>query len=116
MKRIASSSVGVLQGSRVMFADFAVGGMMWTGQGERESRHFITFTEAFLSPPAVHVSISMWDIDHQHNARGDVTAEGISATGFQLVFRTWGDSRIARVRVDWMAIGALPSDDDWQLD
>ena len=115
MKRIASSSVGILQGSRVLFADFAVGGMMWTGQGERESRHLVTFAEAFVAPPTVHVSISMWDVDNQHNARADISAEHVSEIGFQLVFRTWGDSRIARVRADWMAIGAAKDEDDWQL-
>ena len=98
-----------------MFADFAVGGMMWTGQGERESRHLIQFSEPFVSLPAVHVSIAMWDMDHKHNARADIMAENISETGFDLVFRTWGDSRIARVRADWMAIGAVKDEDDWQL-
>lgn len=98
-----------------MFADFAVGGMMWTGQGERESRHFIRFSEPFASLPAVHVAIAMWDMDHKHNARADIIAENISETGFDLVFRTWGDSRIARVRADWMAIGAVKDEDDWQL-
>ena len=37
MRRLGSS-IGILQGSRVLFSDFADGGQMWTGQGERESR------------------------------------------------------------------------------
>jgi hypothetical protein len=116
MKRIASSSIGILQGSRLLFSDFVDGGVMWTGKDERESRHVITFREAFSKLPSVHVSISMWDMDHRHNARADLTAEKITLTGFQLVFRTWGDTRIARVRGDWMAIGAVKSDDDWEVD
>ena len=33
-------------------------------------------------------------------------AEGISPEGFEIVFRTWGDTKVARVRVAWQAIGA----------
>jgi hypothetical protein len=115
MKRITTGKVGIQQGSRVLFSDFADGGVMWTGQGDRESRHVITFKEPFVGPPAVMVSISMWDIDHKHNSRADVTSEKITREGFQLVFRTWGDTRVARVRVDWTAIGADRDEDDWEL-
>lgn len=115
MKRIGSGSVGIQQGSRVLFSDFADGGAMWTGQGDRESRHVITFKEAFDQPPAVMVSISMWDIDNKHNSRADITAERVTLKGFDLVFRTWADTRVARVRADWMAIGAVKSDDDWDV-
>ena len=52
---------------------------------------------------------------HKHNARADITAENITERGFHLVFRTWGDTRVARVRADWMAIGAVKSEDDWEL-
>jgi hypothetical protein len=31
------------------------------------------------------------------------------------VFRTWGDTRIARVRIAWMAIGELSEGDDWDV-
>ncbi len=115
MKRISSSSVGIDQGTRVLFSDFADGGVMWTGQGDRESRHVIKFKEVFSDPPSVMVSISMWDIDLKHNARADITAENITVKGFHLVFRTWGDTRVARVRADWMAIGAVQGEDDWEL-
>jgi hypothetical protein len=115
MKRISSGSVGIEQGSRVLFSDFADGGVMWTGQGARESRHVVAFKEAFSEPPSVMASMSMWDIDHKHTSRADITAENITDTGFHLVFRTWGDTRVARVRAEWMAIGAVKSEDDWEL-
>jgi len=35
--------------------------------------------------------------------------------GFDLVFRTWGDTKVARVRIGWIAIGPVKSDDDWEL-
>jgi hypothetical protein len=31
MKRISAGRVGILQGSRVLFSDYADGGVMWTG-------------------------------------------------------------------------------------
>lgn len=116
MKRMTRGAIGVLQGSRVLFSDFADGGAMWTGQGSRESRFIVTFDESFAEPPAVMVGLSMWDIDQKHNSRADISAELISETGFHIVFRTWGDTRVARVRADWTAIGAIRDDDDWVLE
>ncbi len=114
MKRI-SSAVGIVQGSRVLFSDFADDGVMWTGNGPRESRHLVGFKQPFSDVPAVMVGISMWDMDNKANSRADITAENITATGFHLVFRTWGDTRVARVRADWTAIGPLRDEDDWDV-
>lgn len=100
----------------MLFSDFAHGGVMWTGEGKRESRHAITFREGFVEPPAVIVGLSMWDMDNGTNARADISAENVGNGGFDLVFRTWGDSRIARVRADWTAIGAIRDEDDWDVD
>jgi hypothetical protein len=115
MRRFPTGSFGVVQGSRVLFADYADGGVMWTGSGSRESRHIVTFKETFRDLPAVHVSISMWDTDHESNARVDLTAENISPSGFHLVFKTWSDTRIARLRADWIAFGSVQDEDDWDI-
>ncbi len=115
MRRITTSSIGVAQGSRVLFSDFADGGVMWTGQGARESRFVVTFKEPFVDVPAVTVGISMWDLDQKTNSRADISAEAVTATGFHIVFRTWGDTRVARIRADWMAIGAVRDEDDWDV-
>jgi hypothetical protein len=45
-----------------------------------------------------------------------VQCEDITESGFAIVFRTWGDTKVARVRVAWQAIGELPHVDDWDLD
>lgn len=89
---------------------------MWTGTGPRESRHRQSFAESFAEPPLVQLGLSMWDIDHRAHSRVDLRAEAIDCTGFDLVFRTWGDSRIARARADWTAFGTLDDADDWQVD
>lgn len=116
MKRITTGGVGVEQGSRVLFSDFADGGQMWTGQGNRDSRHIVSFKEVFAEVPSVMVGISMWDMDQKSNDRADISAENITVTGFHLVFRTWGDTRVARIRADWMAIGPVRDEDDWDVD
>ncbi len=115
MKRMRSNSVGVEQGNVELFSDFATGGDMWTGSGARERRKWIAFSEPFRSTPAVHVTLSLWDMDSDANVRADIVAEKVDTTGFELVFCTWGDTRVARVRMSWMAIGELPNEDDFEL-
>ena len=36
--------------------------------------HAITFKPPFTELPAVMLAISMWDTDHAHNTRADLTA------------------------------------------
>jgi hypothetical protein len=115
MNRISGDNLGITQGSRMLFSDYIDDGPMWAGQGDRETRSTIKFAEEFARVPIVHVSIGLWDMDHKHNIRADITAEKITTKGFDVVFRTWGDTRIARMRVDWIAIGALHSEENWQL-
>ncbi len=114
MKRI-SGAIGIDQGSRILFNDFAHDGAMWTGDGPREVRQFQPFSQPFLEPPVVMVGVSMWDIDRKTNSRLDISADAISAEGFEIVFRTWGDTRIARIRADWTAIGPVRGEDEWDV-
>ena len=88
---------------------------MWRGEGARQSRATVAFNGTFVAPPHVQVSISMWDISNNTNSRVDVQSEDITETGFQIVFRTWNDTQVARIRVSWTAIGELPNDDGWDL-
>ena len=116
MKRIRSHLVGIDQGSVLMFSDYEDGGAMWTGHGRRELRKHCAFSQPYAAAPSEQVTLSMWDMDQKSNQRADLTAENITPTGFDLVFRTWGDTRVARVRAGWLAIGpADGNDDDWQL-
>ena len=115
MKQVSSSLIGIDEGDDVLFSDFEDDGEMWTGSGPRERRKAVKFGRAFHKAPSVFVALSMWDMDNAANARADVTAENGTQKGFDVVFRTWGDTRVARARVRWMAIGALPNDDDWDV-
>lgn len=115
MKQLSANAIGIDQGNAEVFSEFSDGGDMWTGQGTRERRKYVRFSQRFKSRPVVHVSLSMWDMDQAANARADIAAEKISEDGFELVFRTWSDTRVARVRMNWMAIGEIPNVDDWDL-
>lgn len=108
-------TIGIDQGDVVLFSDFEQDGLMWTGEGAREARAQIKFSEPFIAPPAVRAGLTMWDISHNTNARVDITTEDVSETGFVILFRTWGDTRIARVRVGWQAIGPVRDEDDWDI-
>lgn len=115
MKRINSHCIGVDQGSTILFSDFEHGGEMWAGSGARSTRSTVTFSQPFTAAPSVHVSISMWDLDQKTNFRADISSEDVTETGFVILFKTWGDTRVARIRADWTAIGPLRHEDDWDL-
>ncbi|MEH6835889.1 MULTISPECIES: H-type lectin domain-containing protein [Falsihalocynthiibacter] len=115
MRRFQNHQLGIDQGSLVLFSDFQHDGNMWTGEGQREHREAVSFSTAFRTPPVVQISISMWDFDSATNQRGDLTTEKVSTEGFVAVFKTWGDTRIARIRVDWTAVGELENEDDWDV-
>jgi hypothetical protein len=115
MKKYVGSLIGVDQGNEEVFSDFASGGEMWTGAGARERRKTVRFSEPFRSVPSVQVALSLWDMDSAANVRADIAADRVTEAGFQLVFRTWADTRVARVRMTWIAIGEVTSEDDWEL-
>ncbi|MEM8774395.1 MAG: H-type lectin domain-containing protein [Pseudomonadota bacterium] len=115
MKYLVNQTIGIAQGENALFSDYEDGGDMWTGQGPRERRKAVVFKEPFKAPPSVQVSLSMWDMDSANNARADVTADTITEKGFEVVFKTWGDTRVARARVSWIAIGPVVHEDDWEL-
>ena len=115
MKKLRSSLVGVDSGDEVLFQDFEDGGEMWTGRGQRERRRRIKFSEKYTSEPTVQLSISLFDMDAGSILRADLTAESVTLDGFDMVFRTWGDTKVARVRVAWTAFGELEGDDMWDV-
>ncbi len=115
MKRLKSNLIGVERGDIALFSDFEDEGEMWSGNGARERRKKIRFSETYAAVPTVHVTLSLWDIDSAHNVRAEVVSEKVTKHGFDLVFRTWGDTRVARVRMSWMSIGELPNEDNWEL-
>ncbi len=116
MKRFGHAAVGIANGEAEVFSAFDNGGEMWTGSGPRAERCRVTFDEPFLDPPSVHLAFSMWDVEAGANQRMDLKAENITAEGFDICFRTWGDTHVARARAAWMAIGPVRYEDDWHTE
>ena len=115
MIRLNSHAIGIDQGDVILFSDYQHNGLMWTGDGPRQTRAYVRFATPFQSPPAVNIGLTMWDVSNAANARADVQAEDITALGFAILFKTWGDTKIARVRVGWQAIGPVSDDEDWDV-
>ncbi len=115
MMRFGPASVGVDRGAEILFSACDDGGEMWTGSGPRIVRKRLTFSEPFVDAPVVHVALGMWDTDRDSNQRLDVYADRITAASFEIVFRTWGDSRVARVRAEWFAIGPVAHEGDFDV-
>lgn len=113
MRRLRSHLIGVDQGELLLFSDFDSGGVMWTGAGPREARADIVFSEPFREVPAVTVWPAMLDVSHATNFRTDLSASEVTREGFAAIFRTWGDTRVARVRLAWQAVGEVGDHDDW---
>lgn len=115
MRKLNSTLVGIDQGDIVLFSDFEDDGEMWTGEGPRASTTTVSFSEPYDDVPNVTVSVSMIDISNDAFTRFDVQAERITPQGFDIVFRTWGDSQVARARVAWQSIGPVANEDDWDI-
>ncbi|MBD3664367.1 H-type lectin domain-containing protein [Sulfitobacter aestuariivivens] len=115
MRKLRSHTVGVDSGEVVLFSDYEDGGEMWTGRGQRERRRHIRFSESYRAPPNVQLALSLWDVDASTTMRVDLQPEAITKSGFDMVFRTWGDTRVARVRIAWTAIGEMADTDDWDV-
>ena len=115
MHKIDGRALGIEQGSALVFSDFDVEGDMWTGDGPRSRRLSVRFTERYRRKPLVQVHVAMWDMDVRFNQRAEIMAENISREGFEIVFKTWGDTKVARVAASWTAFGPTEYDDDWDL-
>lgn len=63
----------------------------------------VTFRREFSDIPKVIVSINYLDSDKDENTRVWVQPTDITTSGFVLQFRTWSDSRVFDVEVDWIA-------------
>jgi len=115
MKKFLTHPIGIDQGEAVVFSEFAAGGDMWIGAGPRERRATIRFNEVFRSVPVVQIGVSLWDVDTSSALRAELFADNITPEGFDAVFRTWSDTRIARIRVTWTATGEVSHPDDWEI-
>lgn len=115
MKTFEIGMVGVDQGEVTLFSDFENDGTMWSGEGARDARVAVAFSQPFGEIPVVTVAMSMFDASSGSNIRFDIQAEGVTPQGFDIVFRTWGDSKVARARASWQAIGPVTTEEVWDI-
>ena len=115
MKKMQNHLIGIDQGEVVLFSDFESGGPMWADEGPREVSKIVKFSSAFRKEPSVTVRLGMLDMSNKSFTRWDLRAQNVTETQFEIVFQTWADSKIARVRVAWQAIGEVAHDDDWDI-
>jgi hypothetical protein len=115
----ASRRLGFAMTSPVLPLSFAAGAARfdesqpgWTlldpGRDGGEFRTFagqVLFERVFKAPPLVHVGITGFDIDHRDNARLHVGISSIDEQGFRLELRTWWNTRLWSVELNWLAIG-----------
>ncbi|RVT86537.1 hypothetical protein DXV76_00110 [Rhodobacteraceae bacterium CCMM004] len=116
MQIVITGALGILQGREWMFSDFEEQGPMWRGAGVRRVTRVVAFDPPFAAAPAVHAGMGMWDTDQSTNGRGDIIVEDVTAESFSLAFQIWDDTRVARVRIDWIALGPVPDPEAWQVD
>ncbi|MBY6113308.1 H-type lectin domain-containing protein [Mameliella alba] len=78
---------------------------MWSGIGDRSLTKEIVFDFPFFRMPMITIGLIGIDSAHDQNLRFILEAQRVSEGGFLIVFRTWGDTHIARASVSWQAIG-----------
>ena len=76
------------------------------GSPERSFRSRVTFERSFTGTPLVHLGITGFDVSNQDSARVASRVENVSPEGFDIVLGTWLHTRVWRVDVNWLAIGA----------
>ncbi len=79
----------------------------WTlneGNGERTFTHRVVFKASFSNVPMVTVGLTGLDVS-SGASKVYVGAANIDATGFDLEVKTWADTRVWAVVVNWLTIG-----------
>jgi hypothetical protein len=75
------------------------------GDGVRTFTGRVTFEREFASPPVVQIGITGFDMDNGANARLNVGIMRVDGRGFEVELRTWWNSRLWSVDLNWIAIG-----------
>ena len=95
----------IFSGDEEMFYHVRDHGPMWEENGKRKVAKRIAFEKPFANPPQVSVSFSLLDSSKASNLRVWVQSEDVSTDQFTISVSTWGDTRLSKVRVAWLAHG-----------
>ena len=100
----APSEISILVGYQELFDHVDPNGEMWDGEGERDVRVRVEFDTPLERAPHVFLSVVQLDSSQAQNLRFQLLADSITNDGFDTVFRTWSDTRLASCLVQWMAM------------
>ncbi len=104
------TGVQIITASGELFNHVDKNGPLWAGDGDRQVRLKVRFVARFQRLPHIMLGICGMDSSCAQNLRFSLVAGHISVEGFEIVFKTWGDTKIARASINWSAIGqAVPS-------
>ncbi|MFN6395732.1 MAG: H-type lectin domain-containing protein [Aphanizomenon sp.] len=76
-----------------------------TGTGNREFTSHVDFKEAYAQKPVVVLAISGLDVLNAANNRITATATNVTPRGFDINYKTWANSQIWSVFLNWTAFG-----------
>ncbi len=78
---------------------------MWAENGGRSVFRTVYLKEKFATAPMVHAGICLLDGSKGANMRIAIKVSNIKSDEFSAGVITWDDTRLARVSVNWIAIG-----------
>ena len=67
--------------------------------------HCVQFDTPFSNIPIVHVGLSGFDIDNRDSARISVHTATVTSNAFDLVIKTWHNTRVYKAEISWIALG-----------
>lgn len=102
---VAIGDLQILSNSEEIFNHVDENLYMWSETGDRSLVKKIVFERPFTDVPAVSFGLSGIDSSCDQNLRFNLRIKGLTRTGFNIEFVTWGDTHIARASVSWHAIG-----------
>jgi hypothetical protein len=73
---------------------------------DRQMRIRVGFTRSFRAVPLVHLGVTGLDVSERDCARLAVSTDNVTTEGFDIVLGTWLNTRLWRVDVSWLALGA----------
>lgn len=77
---------------------------MWTGNGPRNVQKFVFLPPGmFNGTPQVMAALATIDSSAGANLRVDVKVDMVSNNYFRVTVETWSDTKLAIIKVAWMA-------------
>jgi hypothetical protein len=73
---------------------------------DRAMRVRVGFARGFREIPLVHLGLTGVDVSERDCARLTVATDNVTTEGFDIVLGTWLNTRLWRVEVSWLALGA----------